>query len=562
MSITDSELFELAGPGPFERGYDYYREGQVVDLEIRSDGIVAYVSGTDLYRVSLRHDGVEINGSCDCPASDGIGFCKHCVAAALELRDQLADGALTATSQHDTGLETYLMRQDAKTLSTHLLQVLHRDPVLYERLRQQAELAEGMQDAALLKKAITRVTPLQDVFGSAKVRAYFRRLETVLEGILEIADQVPAEDLLKTAVHGIKRLNKALERLDDSGGYREHAQARLRELHRNALRRIDWTPQRRAKHLLEQALADPWDQYEATPFDYSDALGEAGLSAFYAIVEKRFVGLPVPSKRASFEDRMPFLRLRGYLMMRAREQDDVDELIRLKKLTASTGADFDNIARLYLQKGDPESASRWLSKADELDKSDRRGRQALWASVHKALGDWDAAIAAQEAAFQRDASYEEYKELMDLAWQAGRTAEVRDAVSEFLNSEDPAISWSDERRAWTLARIQKDGLDWAGLKETALARLRDSDRLLQAARWIVKHSLADAGPVYEKSDDALVAKKTNSSYRAAVRALLEARPAFYAVSTSAFDKCVSRLRETHFRKRNFMAFLEEAIGAV
>jgi uncharacterized Zn finger protein len=368
MSITDSELFELAGPGPFERGYDYYREGQVVDLEIRSDGIVAYVSGTDLYRVSLRHDGVEINGSCDCPASDGIGFCKHCVAAALELRDQLADGALTATSQHDTGLETYLMRQDAKTLSTHLLQVLHRDPVLYERLRQQAELAEGMQDAALLKKAITRVTPLQDVFGSAKVRAYFRRLETVLEGILEIADQVPAEDLLKTAVHGIKRLNKALERLDDSGGYREHAQARLRELHRNALRRIDWTPQRRAKHLLEQALADPWDQYEATPFDYSDALGEAGLSAFYAIVEKRFVGLPVPSKRASFEDRMPFLRLRGYLMMRAREQDDVDELIRLKKLTASTGADFDNIARLYLQKGDPESASRWLCLIEEAGK--------------------------------------------------------------------------------------------------------------------------------------------------------------------------------------------------
>jgi len=562
MSITDSDLFELAGPGPFERGYDYYRKGHVVDLEIRRDGIVAHVAGTDLYRVSLRHDGVEIDGSCDCPASDGIGFCKHCVAAALELRDQLTDGALTATSQDDTVLEAYLAQQDAKTLSSHLLRVLHRDPLLYERLRQQAELAQGAPDAGLLKKAITRVTPLRDTFESAKVRAYFRRLEAVLEGILHIADQVSAEELLKAALHGIGRLNKALERVDDSSGYREYPQAQLRELHRNALRRIDWTPQRRAKHLLEQALADPWDQYEATPFDYSDALGEAGLSAFYTSVEERFAALPVPSKRASFDDKMPFLRLRSYLLMRAREQDDIDELIRLEKLTASTGSDFDNIARLFLTKGDPEEASRWLFKADELDKNDQRGRKALWASVHRAMGDWDAAIAAQDAAFQRDASYKEYKELMDLAGQAGRTVEVREAVAEFLRSEDSALSWSDERRAWTLARIQKDSQDWASLSETALARVRDADWLLQAARWVVKYSLSDAGAIYEKAVDAMVAKKTNTSYRAAVRALLEARPAFCALSDSAFDECVSRLRETHFRKRNFMAFLEDAIGAV
>jgi len=562
VGIADDELIEMAGQGAFERGYDYYRLGYVGDLEICGNRIVALVSGTELYRVELLHDGDGLDGSCDCPASDGIAFCKHCVATALELRDHLAESALTMADRGDEKiLQAYLAEQNREALVSYVMQVLPKDPLLYERLQRQAMLTANSVDIKELKRSITQVTPLQDIFEWGKVSAYFRRLEATLTGILEVADQLPADIVLKTTLHGIRRLNKALERIDDSGGYREHAQALLRELHRNALRRVNWTPQRRAKHLLEHALSDPWDQYEATPMDYSDVLGDAGLSGFYAAVETRFAVLPVPPKNMSFDDRLPYLRLRNYLMMRAREQDDFDEMIRLEKLTATTDIDFDNIARLYLQKGDPETASRWLSKADALDKHDRSRRKALWASVHVAMGNWDAAIIAREAVFQRDASYGDYRDLMEIAEQAGRVADVRESVFVFLRSEDQARSWSDERRACTLARILKDDQDWAALQQTALARISNSDRLLEAARWIAELSLADAGPVYEKAIDALVVRKTNRSYRTAVRALLEARPVFDAAGTLAFDECVSRLRGTHFRKRNFMAALNEEIGA-
>lgn len=514
MGITDDELLDLAGPGAFERGYDYFRNGRVGDLEICGSQTVALVSGTDLYRVQLLHDGTRLDGSCNCPASDGIVFCKHCVATALELRDQLAESALTTEEAVNNGiLKAYLSDQDPESLVSCLVQVLPKDPSLYERLGWQAMLAANCLNANALKKSITQVTPLQDIFEWGRVSAYFRRLEATLQGIVEIADQLPADILLETAVHGISRLNKALERIDDSGGYREYSQALLRELHCSALRRVGWTPERRAKHVLKHALSDPWDQYEATPMDYAQTLGDAGLNAFYAAVEARFAALSAPPMNASFDDRLPYLRLRNYLMMRAKEQDDIDEMIRLEKLTATTAIDFENIARLYLRKGDPDTATRWLSKADALDEYDRSSRKALWSSVHVAMGNWDAAIAAQEDAFQRDASYDDYKELMELAEQARRTADVRESVLRFLCSEDQALSWSDERRAWTLARIHKDDQDWAALKETALARISTSDRLLQAARWIVKFSLADAGPVYEKAIDAFVARKTNSSYR-------------------------------------------------
>ena len=562
MRLTDDELLDLAGPGAFERGYDYYREGLVGDLEIGSGQTMALVSGTYLYRVELIYDDAGLDGSCNCPASDGVVFCKHCVATALSLRDSVAESVLAQTVDVDDHvLQAYLAEQNVEKLVFWLMQVLPKDPPLFERLSRQSMLAANTLDAKELKKSITKVTPLQDIFEWGRVSEYFRRLDTTLAGIVEIADQLPADVLLDTALHGIERLNKALERVDDSGGYREHAQALLRELHCRALQGVGWAPNKQAKHLLEQALADPWDQFEAVPMDYANTLGDAGLTAFYEVVETRFKALPAPSKHADFNDRLSYIRLRSYLMMRAREQDDIDEMIRLEKLSAATPIDFENISRLYLRKGEAETAAHWLSKADALDKRDRNSRKALWAVVHTAVGDWDAAIEAQEAAFLRDASYDDYRELMKLADQADRTADVRESVFGFLRSKDQALSWSDERRAWTLVRILKNEQDWAALRELALQRISDADHLLRAARWIPKFSLTDAGPVYEKAIDALVGRKSNRSYRAAARALIEARPVFDATDAFSFDECVLRLRQTHFRKRNFIAALDKEIGA-
>jgi tetratricopeptide (TPR) repeat protein len=289
-------------------------------------------------------------------------------------------------------------------------------------------------------------------------------------------------------------------------------------------------------------------------------LGGTGMSAFYEIVEARFNAMLVPAKDANFDDRLPYLRLQEYLKLRARVRNDVDELIRLRKLTAVTATDFENIARLYLEKGELEDAAQWLSTADSLDKRDPNSRMSLWASVHAAAGDREAAIMAQEVAFRRNAAYDDYRELMKLAEQAGRTVETRQSVFTFLHSKEQALLWSDERRAWTLARILKDDKEWGAIGETALARLNDPDRLLKVARWIAKARQADAGPVFEKTTDALVRKKTNRNYRAAVRVLRQARPTFDAASPSAFDECVSRLREAHVRKRNFMAALDAGIG--
>ena len=557
VGISDEDLLNLAGAGPFERGYDYYREGRVIEIATRGNITSALVGGTHVYRVELRHDGSELDGACDCPASNGIAFCKHCVATALELRDNLAESVLSATAD-DGSLEAYLAEQDSRTLASYLVQVLHKAPSLNDQLRKQAGIAADLVDPKKLKQSITRVTPLKDIFEPGKVRAYLRRLETTLQGIQAIADELPAEDLLEATVHGIDRLNKALEHIDDSFGYREGAQTILRDLHVRSLKRIDWPPTGRGEHLLEIALGDPWDQFVGVPIDYSEALGEAGLSAFYAAVERRLEAMPSLPGDADHEDKYPYFRLTNYLMARASELEDYDEMIRLERLMATTEIGYERVARLYLKKGDPDEAAKWLARADALDKHDRSGRKVLWAAVHVAKGDWKAATKARESAFRQDVSYKGYQELVELAEQAGSARTVRDSVIEFLRADHQPSSWRDEHHAFTLAQIYRDEQDWTAIKGTALGRIKDPDRLLQVARWLAKFELSAAQPVFEKAIDSLILRKTNFSYQVAVQTLLEARPAFEATSKTAFEDYLARVMDTHQRKRNFTALLDAA----
>jgi len=62
MGITDDELLELAGPGPFDRGYDYYRNGRVIEIETRNHRTVAAVSGTKEIGKDSTQSGLTTNG--------------------------------------------------------------------------------------------------------------------------------------------------------------------------------------------------------------------------------------------------------------------------------------------------------------------------------------------------------------------------------------------------------------------------------------------------------------------------------------------------------------------
>lgn len=87
LTISNDYLIRLAGKPAFNRGMGYFKGGNVLELKQKGSMITAEVEGSEIYLVTLKWTSCQLDGACDCPASEGFDFCKHCVAVALTLRE-------------------------------------------------------------------------------------------------------------------------------------------------------------------------------------------------------------------------------------------------------------------------------------------------------------------------------------------------------------------------------------------------------------------------------------------------------------------------------------------
>ena len=87
------------------RGYEYYENGNVLDIEKTEDGYTATVEGSWEYTVTIDvdEDGDFIDADCDCPYSQDGNYCKHeaAVLYALELDGDGGLGDIPAKNNAD-----------------------------------------------------------------------------------------------------------------------------------------------------------------------------------------------------------------------------------------------------------------------------------------------------------------------------------------------------------------------------------------------------------------------------------------------------------------------------
>ena len=75
-----------------ERGYDYYCDGAVENIEIGRDDIRADVVGTEDYEVEISlNDGKVTDMYCSCPYAAGVNNCKHLAAVLYEWTADIMD---------------------------------------------------------------------------------------------------------------------------------------------------------------------------------------------------------------------------------------------------------------------------------------------------------------------------------------------------------------------------------------------------------------------------------------------------------------------------------------
>ena len=140
--LERNALRRIAGARSFERGEDYFLNGQVKALVEEAGTITAKVHGTQPYRVELWIEEDDLEYSCTCPVGADGEFCKHCVAVGLTWLEAGQSNfptkgkAPAAVTMDD--VRTYLSGQDKSVLVNMLVEHAMEDDRLRQRLLMKA----------------------------------------------------------------------------------------------------------------------------------------------------------------------------------------------------------------------------------------------------------------------------------------------------------------------------------------------------------------------------------------------------------------------------------------
>jgi uncharacterized Zn finger protein len=291
IDIDETLLIRLAGIGAFGRGLHFFEEGRVGNIESTEKSTSASVRDDHQYDVQLRHTHRMLEGACDCPDSDGIDFCKHCVAVALALQEGHTLIKPITKKNVMSAIRRNLSRLNHEELTEEFMSIVGRDRALRDDLLQKAQFASGALSYADLREMISCITPEEDLYEFREVRAYFRKFESILSRIGEVVDQLEPVVLLRAVEYAVKRLDEDLESIDDIGDFREQTMEMLLHLHLSAVGRLDWTPPELASYLVDRSLTEGWHPFQYDADLYPEQLGDAFRVAIFDEIESRLAGL-------------------------------------------------------------------------------------------------------------------------------------------------------------------------------------------------------------------------------------------------------------------------------
>ena len=566
--LADAQLVRLAGEAAFERGVAYFRQGQVLGWSRQGNTVTAQVAGSESYRVTLRLNPRGLEGGCDCPASEGIDFCKHCVATALAYRAEQAEQERLMAGGESGRLLAYLQQLDKASLVEALAEMIAEDPVREHQWSLRADAVLGVLDHKALKKRITAAFPLKrHLHRYGQVRPYFAKAEAVVDQLAEQAPQSPPDTCLTLVEYALSRLARALETIDDSGGFRFYCEEVLQKLHVQTAQRLDWSTEKLAVHLYEIAFGESHDLYPKIPDAYAEALGSEGMDAYLALLQQVWDALPNLPADTPWSEQFRYRRLREPLLKRAETRGDVATILALHQKSATEVKDYLKIAELCIAHGAWEQVELWLARAVRADDKRyphwRRERERLQIPLLLYRGEAEKAGQLQWEIYQQTQQLEDYRHLLELVDEHGLATDYRQRAHDWLREE---IEKAPEA-PWGYAPQVVNSLLEIYLYENRLAEALafSSDRPVAAGLLLrLAQQLGDPDqslPLYVRLARSEVRNTDNKSYRRAIAQLRELHGTLETLEQRReFAEALEELRTEFRQKRNFIKWLNEAFS--
>lgn len=540
-----------AGDDVFARGEAYFTEGRVSIVDICPDRVRARVSGNETYRSVLTGRGDTIGGECSCPAFNDHGFCKHLVATAL---------AAAEVEPQDDGdpvarIRTWLSTRDPAALVDLLVEQAERDDGLFRRLDMMASAASGDDEtvSVRLREAITAATATGRFIDYREAGDWARGVEDALD---LVATLVPAGRVVvarQLAEHALARIEAALGRIDDSGGWCSGLLEQARDIHLAACKAAPPESIGLAEDLFAREIGSEWGTFDEAAETYADVLGEAGLAVYRELAAAAWEKIPpVEARRTTRGDFSPkrnrLMRILDHFAARA---GDVETRIALRSRDLSSPWSYLDLARFCLDEGREAEALRhaeeglWLFEDDPPDER----LIAFVAERHLAAGATDAALAVLQRAFERRPNASLYRRLRAVGGEAARDRALA-VLRTKLDQAPPRTRWSAP------ADLLVEVLTAEGLFAEAWDAVRAHGVTGRLAFALAERSETshpgEALAVYTTRVDELVSAGGNGNYEEACRLI-----AGMARLRSAEDQAghVGRLRVKFRAKRNFIKIL-------
>ena len=343
----------LAGDQSFARGEAYHREGKIAILSLSTDRVLATAAGTEDYRVELSGQGRTIGGSCTCRAFEDYGFCKHMVAVALAANaaERAGNGGEDALGR----IRAHLKALGKDALVDMIAELAERDPTLFRRLDSAAAVvsADDKTLEARLRKAIDQATRTGGYLEYGAVGGWASGVEAVLDTIAGLASGARARLALGLVEHALRRIEKAVESLDDSDGHVGALLERARDIHLTAAKAARPDPVKLARDLFARETNGILDTFHGSAEIYEDALGDAGLAEYRRLAAEAWSKLPARMGKRGVRQADTFddFRIAAILDRFAEQDGDVDARITIRAKDLSSPWRYLQLAQFCREQG-------------------------------------------------------------------------------------------------------------------------------------------------------------------------------------------------------------------
>jgi hypothetical protein len=546
-------LQALAGASVFARGKSYHNNGVVQLLAIEPDRVLATVSGTEDYTVTLTGNGQAINGTCSCPAFSGQGFCKHMVATAFTANDVIGDeepGSLGALSR----IRVYLKAKGTDALVEMLLDLAARDTALFRKLDVAAAATQedGKFLETRLREALDIATNTGGFVDWREAASWAEGVDDVLDTIAELAKDHRAGLALKLAERAFERIEGAIGAIDDSDGHCGCLLGRARDIHLAAARSSRPDPVDLARDLFKREMRDHYGTFCRVVEKYADVLGDEGLSEYRHLAAGAWDQLPrrIAGSNEKYEDSSAYGQLTDILDFFAERDGDLDARIALRTKDLSSAWSYYRLAEFCRTHDRNEEALKWAEEGLWLFEDGRVDERLLFLVVDllsKAGREAEAETHLWRT-FEKQPSLEIYRRLRSLA---GKTAVTRAIeVLETWISKEKRTNWYYPADLLVRILIEEKQYNaaWKAAGQYG-SSMGVKESLAQASEATCPR---EALEVYAEHVDQLVDGSGNPAYEQAAQLIAHMAKLRDKTEQAAY---VLELKTRFKRKRNFMKLL-------